>query len=39
MKELEGKMITRMKEESIKQGLIEPERIQKIEQTLLKNEK
>lgn len=39
MKELEGKMITRMKEEAIKQGAIDPERIQKIEQAIVKNEK
>ena len=32
-------MITRMKEEALKQGAIDPERIQKIEQKLSKNEK
>ena len=32
-------MVTKIKEEQFKQGTIEPERIQKIEQQLTKNEK
>lgn len=37
MKEVEGKMVTRMKEEMIRQGSIDPERITRIEQSIVKN--
>lgn len=39
MKQLDGKMSTKMKEELIRQGSIDPERITKIQQNILKNEK
>lgn len=38
-KELEGKILTKLKEQSIKQGAVDPARIQKIEQNIVKNEK
>lgn len=39
MRELDGKMTTKMKEELIRQGSIDPERITRIEQSIVKNEK
>ena len=39
MKELEGKTATKIKEEAIKQGSIDPERIQKIQLDINKNHK
>lgn len=39
MKELEGKTVTKIKEETLKQGKIDPDRIQRIELDISKNEK
>lgn len=37
LKEVEGKMTTKMKEQLVRQGTIDPERIVKIEQNILRN--